>query len=129
MDRARRDQHAENAVKMTSDITLGFRSRKKSCTEPAPPGTSTRAASGALASEALEKSAARLVAALLMIEQRLQAGPGFAGPACGRHLMTGRVLNWWNGGGEGSVHSSVVADAPHGLSAARRLAANASHTP
>ena len=37
------------------------------------------------------------------------------------HLMRGSVLNWWNGGGEGSVHSSVVAPAPHGLSAAFSL--------
>ena len=29
--------------------------------------------------------------------------------------------NWWNGGGEDSVHSSVVAPAPHGLSPACSL--------
>src|SRR5688500_10284324 len=30
----------------------------------------------------------------------------------------GSVLNWWNGGGLGSVHSRVVAPSPHGLSGA-----------
>ena len=40
-----------------------------------------------------------------------------------RYLITGSVLNWWNGGGEDSVHSSVVAPAPHGLSPAGSLRA------
>ncbi len=30
-------------------------------------------------------------------------------------VMRGSVSNEWNGGGEGSVHSSVVAPGPHGL--------------
>ena len=29
--------------------------------------------------------------------------------------MTGKVSNWWNGGGLDRVHSSVVAPSPHGL--------------
>src|SRR3954453_10672079 len=33
------------------------------------------------------------------------------------HLIRGSSLNWWNGGGEGRVHSSVVAPAPHRLCA------------
>src|SRR3546814_232557 len=33
--------------------------------------------------------------------------------------IRGSSLNWWNGGGLDSVHSSVVAPSPHGLSAAR----------
>src|SRR5438309_57250 len=37
------------------------------------------------------------------------------------HLINGSSLYWWNGGGDGSVHSSVVAPAPHGLSAALSL--------
>ena len=36
-------------------------------------------------------------------------------------VMRGSVSNWWNGGGEDSVHSSVVAPSPHGLSPARRF--------
>ena len=36
--------------------------------------------------------------------------------------MRGSVLNWWNGGGEDSVHSSVVAPGPHGLSGRLLLA-------
>ena len=35
--------------------------------------------------------------------------------------MRGSTSNWWNGGGEDSVHSSVVAPSPHGLSPATRL--------
>jgi hypothetical protein len=38
------------------------------------------------------------------------------------HKILGRVSNVWNGGGEGSVHSSVLAPAPHGLSSARTRA-------
>ncbi len=34
------------------------------------------------------------------------------------YSMTGRVSNWWYGGGEDSVHSSVVAPSPQGLSGA-----------
>src|SRR5215211_2224277 len=41
------------------------------------------------------------------------------------HLMRGSTLNWWNGGGDDSVHSSVVAPAPHGLPAACSLRRNA----
>ena len=32
--------------------------------------------------------------------------------------IRGSVSNWWNGGGEDSVHSSVVAPSPQGLSGA-----------
>ncbi len=32
--------------------------------------------------------------------------------------IRGSVSNWWNGGGEDKVHSSVVAPSPHGLSSA-----------
>lgn len=32
--------------------------------------------------------------------------------------ITGRVSNWWYGGGEDSVHSNVVAPSPQGLSGA-----------
>ena len=37
--------------------------------------------------------------------------------------MRGSTSNWWKGGGDGKVHSSVVAPAPHGLSPARSLRA------
>src|SRR5262249_52517199 len=50
------------------------------------------------------------------------------GPAA-CHLISGSSLYWWNGGGDGNVHSSVVAPAPHGLSAARSLRTNAWATP
>ena len=49
---------------------------------------------------------------------RMTGAPGY--------LILGRVLNWWNGGGDESVHSSVVAPSPHGLSAAFSFLANAS---
>src|SRR3954447_24144609 len=45
------------------------------------------------------------------------------------HCTFGSTSNWWNGGGDGSVHSSVVAPAPKGLSAARSFLMKASATP
>src|SRR5713226_9431633 len=45
------------------------------------------------------------------------------------YLISGNSLYWWNGGGDGSVHSSVVAPAPHGLSAAFCLRRKACATP
>ena len=40
------------------------------------------------------------------------------------YLIFGSTSNWWNGGGDVSVHSSVVAPAPHGLFAAASLRMN-----
>src|SRR5229473_1112638 len=37
------------------------------------------------------------------------------------HLTSGSTSNWWNGGGDGRVHSRVVAPGPHGLLAALSL--------
>ena len=55
--------------------------------------------------------------------------PGLVAQAPGAiQEIRGSTLNWWNGGGEGSVHSSVVAPAPQGLSGAGRLRTNASRT-
>src|SRR5689334_13804021 len=48
-----------------------------------------------------------------MVDTRLT----FSSP-CRRYLITGRTSNWWNAGGDESVHSRVVAPAPHGLAAA-----------
>ena len=45
------------------------------------------------------------------------------------YCTRGSVSNWWNGGGEDSVHSSVVAPAPQGLLAACCLRTKASITP
>ena len=45
------------------------------------------------------------------------------------YCTRGSTSNWWNGGGDGSVHSSVVAPAPHGLSAACSFFTNAMITP
>src|SRR6202000_1627095 len=42
------------------------------------------------------------------------------------YLIFGSSLNWWKGGGDGRVHSSVVAPTPQGLSPAIRLAMKAS---
>jgi hypothetical protein len=42
-----------------------------------------------------------------------------------RYLITGKVLYWWKGGGDGNVHSNVVAPGPQGLSAAFSLRAKA----
>ena len=43
--------------------------------------------------------------------------------------MRGSVSNWWNGGGEDSVHSNVVAPTPHGLLPAARFLMKASAMP
>src|SRR6185437_4904196 len=59
----------------------------------------------------------------------LERGALGARRAVSHHCTRGSTSNWWNGGGEGSVHSSVVAPTPHGLSAAWRLRAKASITP
>src|SRR5262245_29351679 len=45
------------------------------------------------------------------------------------YCTRGSVSNWWKGGGDDSVHSSVVAPAPHGLAPASRFFAKASNTP
>ena len=45
------------------------------------------------------------------------------------HRTSGSVSYWWNGGGDGSVHSSVVAPGPHGLAAARSLRTKACTMP
>src|SRR5208282_6473045 len=45
------------------------------------------------------------------------------------YLIRGSVSNWWNGGGEDSVHSSVVAPTPHGLLPAARFLMKASAMP
>lgn len=37
------------------------------------------------------------------------------------YVMRGNDSKVWKGGGEGSVHSNVVAPSPHGLATARRL--------
>ena len=45
------------------------------------------------------------------------------------HRISGSVSYWWKGGGDGSVHSSVVAPGPQGLAAARSLRRKACATP
>src|SRR3954466_1158459 len=45
------------------------------------------------------------------------------------YFTNGNVSNWWKGGGDGSVHSSVVAPSPHGFGAARSLFRKAVKTP
>ena len=37
------------------------------------------------------------------------------------YLTRGSCSHWWNGGGDGNCHSSVVAPSPHGLAAASRF--------
>ena len=96
-----------SAVNTTSDITRGFISAMKSPT---------------LASlDARRRSEDNGLGAMI--------GGGDIGHGSAAHLIRGNSLNWWNGGGDGSVHSSVVAPAPHGLSAAWRFWMKASATP
>jgi hypothetical protein len=45
------------------------------------------------------------------------------------YLIRGSVSNWWNGGGDESVHSSVVAPTPHGLLPATLFLTKASTMP
>ena len=55
---------------------------------------------------------------------------GRAERRCNRpHLMRGSVSKVWNGGGEDSVHSSVVAPTPQGFAAAGTLRANCAAMP
>src|SRR6266446_10811591 len=57
------------------------------------------------------------------------ATPPYPPPACGEyrrgrrlsHLTSGSTSNWWNGGGDGRVHSRVDVPGPHGLFAALSL--------
>ena len=44
------------------------------------------------------------------------------------YFMRGSCSHWWNGGGEDSCHSSVVAPSPQGFAPASRFFANASKT-
>src|SRR5215467_6195106 len=53
----------------------------------------------------------------------------FAGERHESYLIRGSVSNWWNGGGDDSVHSSVVAPTPHGLLPATRFFTKASIRP
>ena len=53
--------------------------------------------------------------------------PTMAGAwSCSSPRMCGGSSHVWNGGGEGSCHSSVVAPGPQGLAPATRLTLNAS---
>jgi hypothetical protein len=45
--------------------------------------------------------------------------------AASAQRIRGNTSKVWNGGGDDNVHSSVVAPAPHGLSAAFRFCAKA----
>src|SRR5262252_8554768 len=59
-----------------------------------------------------------------------RASRALPSPACGKgrglgrlpsHFTSGSTSYWWNGGGDGKVHSRVVAPGPHGLLAALSL--------
>jgi len=52
---------------------------------------------------------------------RAPARAGSRGRISKAHRISGSVSYWWNGGGDGSVHSNVVAPGPQGLAAARSL--------
>jgi len=55
--------------------------------------------------------------------------PGLVRNQCWSPLIRGSVSKQWNGGGEDSVHSSVVAPSPHGFASACRFFANATAIP
>jgi hypothetical protein len=52
-------------------------------------------------------------------------GEAFSYAVTRRYSTFGNVSNWWKGGGDGSVHSSVVAPMPQGLAGASLLRAKA----
>src|SRR6185312_6172323 len=60
-------------------------------------------------------------------DRRAHRRPRMRGDAA--YLIFGNCSHWWNGGGEGSCHSSVVAPSPHGLAPATRFFWKASKTP
>src|SRR5690606_31673757 len=115
-----------SAVKMTSDMTRGFSSSKKSRALPIPP-------SGRLCERSLLKAVSDMKSASYFPGfpghqvKVLRPGKNPAGAAY--YLIRGSSENWWYGGGEDSVHSSVVAPSPHGLSAAFSFFRKACATP
>src|SRR5258708_40175207 len=52
----------------------------------------------------------------------MDSAPGGGALGYGRHLTRGNSSKVWKGGGDGRVHSSVVAPSPQGLPAALRPA-------
>src|SRR5690242_12236451 len=86
-------------VNTTSDITLGFSSAKKSDTRP----TAVSSATLKLESTTSNSNGARA---------------GSDRPAAA-YFTSGNSSKVWNGGGDDTVHSSVVAPAPHGLAPTR----------
>ena len=93
-------------VNTTSDITRGFSSAT----------IVARTRAGA-ARACVERLCARVGHRAFKAIRRIvcRAPPAPTLQCCAVSLMRGSSSNWWNGGGEGSVHSSVVAPAPHGL--------------
>ena len=118
-----------SAVKITSDITRGFNSSKKSRADPMPPSGSAVAPNSLLAIT-LSDINHRYFHSPARSRGRLKEALRPGGPDRSvDHLIRGSSENWWNGGGEESVHSSVVAPSPHGLLAAFSLRMNACATP
>ena len=113
-----------SAVNTTRNITRGFISTTKSATSP----PVAESSSVAIASTVISAMAYSLKA-----RDRSASDPACGSGAKGPlrrfhlpllpHLIRGNVSKVWNGGGDGTVHSSVVAPAPQGLAAARSLRA------
>src|SRR3546814_854836 len=103
-----------SAVNTTSDITRGLVSANRS-----------------------RQSAGSIISPWVRLCAKASSGPqglpGGSDAPCRQHrqgarpsqAIRGSSLNWWSGGGLDSVHSSVVAPSPHGLSAAFFPATNA----
>ncbi len=95
----------------TSDITRGFRSAMKSPTRAAPP-----------ARIGFVRDANLLSAIFSNIGPEAERlGAPRSSPISGRFRLDHAAgsRRWWNGGGEDSVHSSVVAPSPHWFSLRR----------
>ncbi len=116
-----------SAVNTTSDMTRGLSRVTKS---PASAVETAGLATGAVPALSAMPSAHHRHVDRSLAKPRPRRGLRIHGYAqWSEPVMRGKVLNWWKGGGDDSVHSSVVAPSPHGLSAACCLRAKAVKMP
>ena len=75
--------------------------------------------------DAVTRASGNPVTRAYYLGQILPSPRAFSYAVTRRHSTRGSVSNWWKGGGDGSVHSSVVAPMPQGLAGASLFRAKA----